>query len=75
MRHSQTLRSLTLTLALTAAIHAQPQSTGATAVPRLIRFNSSYPTASQPPSAGAIGATFSIYSLPGGKKLRRRSRS
>lgn len=48
MRFSHAFRSLVLALALSAGICAQRQTNETTTVPRLIRFNVSYHTASQP---------------------------
>jgi hypothetical protein len=60
MRCSDALRSLACALALSAGVNGQQQP-NATAVPRLIRFNSSHDGASQQIQTGALGATFSIY--------------
>ena len=56
MRFPHTLRFLTLTLALTAAVCAQQPANEVTAVPRLIRFNGTWHS-----QAPTVGATFSIY--------------
>jgi hypothetical protein len=61
MRSSRVLRPMALALALSAGLGAQPQANEAITVPRLIRFNSSYRSASQQPQAAVVGATFSIY--------------
>ena len=60
MRFFDALCSLALALVFSASICAQ-QANDATVVPRLIRFNSSYHSASQPNQTPIVGATFSIY--------------
>src|ERR1017187_690718 len=61
MRFSYAFRLLTLVLALSASICAQQQANEVTTVPRLIRFNGSYHSASQAAQTAIVGATFSIY--------------
>ena len=54
-------RLLILVLALSAILCAQQQPNGATAIPRLIRFNGAYHSTGQVAQPGAVGVSLSVY--------------
>jgi trimeric autotransporter adhesin len=65
-RISHTITALLLGACGTLALHAQPAAKTATAVPRLVKFNSTLTDGGGKPLTGIVGVTFSLYETPEG---------